>query len=62
LKRNIRGFELKYNESNNKSNLIAIFDFVKFKRIENTNINDKYKAGFFNQEMSVDLLKELKLE
>ncbi len=49
-------------ESNNKSDLIARFDFVKFKRIENTNINEKYKAGFFNQEMSVDLLKELKLE
>ncbi len=46
----------------NKSDLIARFDFIKFRRIDKFNINDKLTAGFYNQDMSVELKKELKLE
>lgn len=55
---------MKFNtkETDNKADLIARFDFIQFRRINNNNINDKFKVGFYNQDMSVELKNKLKLD
>lgn len=49
-------------ETNNKTDLIAQFDFTTFSRITDSSINEKWNDGFYNQTLSSELIKKLKLE
>jgi hypothetical protein len=48
-------------ESKNKADLQAKFDFIKFKYIENNQVNNQFKDGFYKQILSSELLDQLKL-
>lgn len=55
---------LKFNikATKSKSDLVAQFDFTKFRAIDYINISDDFKAGFYNQKMPAELIEQLKLE
>ncbi len=50
------------NETKNKADLIAKFDFTHFLYINDTNVITHFKVGFYNKPMPAELKRQLRLD